>query len=65
MIRLIKILPFFFIGNVIGLMPKKLPNGKYKVFINSKFIKGKLDISHALLKGKYKKEIFHNKISFL
>ncbi len=37
---------------------KKLPNGKYKVFINSKFIKGKLDISHALLKGKYKKEIF-------
>lgn len=32
MIRLIKILPFFFIGNVIGLMPKKLPNGKSKTF---------------------------------
>ncbi len=37
---------------------KKLPEGKYKVFINSKFIKGNLDISHAILKGKYKKEIF-------
>ena len=37
---------------------KKLPKGKYKVFINSKFIKGNLDISHTLLKGKYKKEIF-------
>lgn len=37
---------------------KKLPKGKYKVFINSKFVKGNLDISHALLKGKYKKEIF-------
>ncbi len=37
---------------------KKLPKGKYKIFINSKFVKGNLDISHAILKGKNKKEIF-------
>ena len=37
---------------------KKLPNGKYKVYINSKFIKGHLDLSHAVLKGKSNKEIF-------
>ena len=37
---------------------KKLPDGKYKVFIDSKFKKGFLDISHALIKGKSKKEIF-------
>jgi aminopeptidase-like protein len=36
---------------------KKLPSGKYKVYINSNLHKGHLDISHALLKGKSKKEI--------
>ncbi len=37
---------------------KKLPNGKYKVVIDSSFKKGTLDISHALIKGMQKKEIF-------
>tara|TARA_B100001250_G_scaffold413751_1_gene448938 strand:- start:858 stop:2165 length:1308 start_codon:yes stop_codon:yes gene_type:complete len=37
---------------------KKLPNGRYKVVINSNFSKGNLDISHALLKGKKQNEIF-------
>ncbi len=37
---------------------KKLLNGKYQVFINSKFSKGTLELSHALLKGRSKKEIF-------
>ena len=37
---------------------KKLPNGKYRAFIDSKLKKGKLDLIHALLKGKQKKEIF-------
>ena len=36
---------------------KKLPNGKYKVFIDSKFSKGYLELSHALIKGRSKKEI--------
>ena len=36
---------------------KKLPPGKYKVYINSNLHKGHMDISHALLKGKSKKEI--------
>ena len=37
---------------------QKLPEGNYKVVINSNFKKGHLDISHAVLKGKRKKEIF-------
>ena len=37
---------------------KILKKGKYKVFINSNFTKGNLDCSHALIKGKSKKEIF-------
>ena len=37
---------------------KKLKDGLYKVFIDSKFKKGNLDCSHALIKGKSKKEIF-------
>lgn len=37
---------------------KKLPNGKYKVVIDSSFKKGTLDISHAVIKGMQKKEIF-------
>lgn len=37
---------------------KKLNKKKYKVFINSKFKTGTLDLSHALFKGKSKKEIF-------
>jgi len=37
---------------------KKLKNDKYKVFINSKFTKGSLDLSHAIFKGKSRKEIF-------
>ena len=36
---------------------KNLPQGKYKVFINSSFKKGNLELSHALLQGKSKKEI--------
>lgn len=37
---------------------KKLKNGIYKVLIDSKFTKGNLECSHAILKGKSKKEIF-------
>ena len=37
---------------------KSLPNGKYKVFINSSLKKGHLDMIHAKIKGKSKKEIF-------
>ena len=37
---------------------KKLPKGKYKVVIDSEFKKGSLDMIHAILKGKSKKEIF-------
>ena len=37
---------------------KILKKGKYKVFINSNYTKGNLDCSHALIKGKSKKEIF-------
>ena len=37
---------------------KKLPSGKYKILIDSKFKKGSMDICHAVLKGKKKKEIF-------
>ena len=36
---------------------KLLPEGKYKVFIDSKFKKGFLDIMHAVIKGKSKREI--------
>ena len=37
---------------------RQLPNGKYKIFIDSKFKKGFLDLSQSLIKGKSKKEIF-------
>jgi aminopeptidase-like protein len=37
---------------------KKLPNGKYKVFIDSSLAKGSLELSHCILPGKSKKEIF-------
>lgn len=37
---------------------KKLPNGSYRVFIDSELKKGTLELSHALIKGKKKKEIF-------
>ena len=37
---------------------KKLPNGSYKVFIDSNFKKGNLELSHAIFKGSSKKEIF-------
>ena len=37
---------------------KKLPNGKYKVLIDSKFKKGNLEVIHSVIKGKTKKEIF-------
>ena len=37
---------------------KKLKNKYYRVIIKSKFSKGTLDLSHALFKGKKKKEIF-------
>ena len=37
---------------------KKLPQGKYHVYIKSKLEKGYLDLSHALLEGESKKEIF-------
>tara|TARA_B100000795_G_C22784572_1_gene433994 strand:- start:660 stop:1931 length:1272 start_codon:yes stop_codon:yes gene_type:complete len=36
---------------------KKLPNGKYKVIIKSSLLKGSLEMSHAVIKGKSKKEI--------
>ena len=34
-----------------------LPEGRYKVLINSNFKKGNLELSHALIKGKSRKEI--------
>lgn len=37
---------------------KKLKSGKYKVVIDSKFIKGNLNFGEIILKGKSKKEIF-------
>ena len=37
---------------------KKLPSGKYSVFIDSELKRGSLDLSHAIIKGKSKKEIF-------
>lgn len=37
---------------------KKLPNGNYRVFIDSSFKKGFLELSHALYKGLSEKEIF-------
>ena len=37
---------------------KKLPNGSYKVFIDSNFSKGFMETMHMNLKGKNKKEIF-------
>ena len=37
---------------------KKLPNGNYKVFIDSDFKKGNLELSHAIFKGTSRKEIF-------
>jgi aminopeptidase-like protein len=37
---------------------KNLKKGKYNVFIKSNFTKGNLECSHALIKGKSKKEIF-------
>lgn len=39
-------------------MKRKLPNGKYKVFIDSDLKKGFLEVMQAKLKGKSKKEIF-------
>ena len=36
---------------------KKLLNGNYKAVINSSLAKGSLDMSHAIIKGKSKKEI--------
>jgi len=37
---------------------KKLPEGKYRAYIDSDFKKGHLELSHALIKGSSKKEIF-------
>ena len=37
---------------------KKLKNGEYRVFIDSKFKKGKMNYGELFLKGKSKKEIF-------
>ena len=37
---------------------KKLPNGKFKVFINSTLKPGKLNIGEIYLKGRGKKEVF-------
>ena len=37
---------------------KNLPNGRYKVIIDSTLKKGSLELSHAIFKGKTKKEIF-------
>ena len=37
---------------------KKLPSGNYKVFIDSTLTNGNLKLSHAILRGKSKKEIF-------
>ena len=36
----------------------KLPSGKYNAVIKSSFSKGNLELSHGLIKGKSKKEIF-------
>jgi len=36
---------------------KKLPDGDYKVFINTKLFKGKLNLGELIIKGKSKKEI--------
>lgn len=36
----------------------KVPNGNLKIRIDSKFSKGHLELSHAIIKGKYKKEVF-------
>lgn len=35
----------------------KMPKGKYKVFIDSEFIKGSLDLSHTLIEGNKEDEI--------
>lgn len=37
---------------------QKLPSGKYRAFIDSSFSNGYLNLSHALLKGKQKQEVF-------
>lgn len=37
---------------------RKLPNGKYRVFIDSELKKGSLELSHAIIKGKLNQEIF-------
>ena len=37
---------------------RKLPDGKYKVFIDSEFCSGSLKVAEAFLRGKKKKEIF-------
>jgi len=37
---------------------EKLPDGNYRVFIDSNLKNGSLELSHAVLKGKNKKEIF-------
>ena len=37
---------------------KKLPSGNYKVFINSSLKKGVMELMHAKISGKLKKEIF-------
>ena len=37
---------------------KKLPKGNFRAFIDSSFKKGTMDMCHAILKGKSKKEIF-------
>ena len=39
-------------------MKKKLKKGRYKVFIDSNLKKGFLECSHAIIKGREKKEIF-------
>ena len=37
---------------------RKLPNGKYRVFIDSELKKGSLELSHAIIKGKLNQKIF-------
>lgn len=39
-------------------LKESLPEGEYKVFIDSNFSNGTLDLSHALIKGKSSKELF-------
>ena len=39
-------------------LKESLPEGKYKVFIDSNFSNGSLDLSHAIIKGETSKEIF-------